>query len=40
MLRNFYITDKYKDIKIEKDIDALAMGTSSGVIDSQYTKTD
>jgi hypothetical protein len=40
MIRNFFITNKYKDIKIEKDNDALAMGTSSSVIDSQYTKTD
>ena len=40
MIRNMYITDKYKDIKMEKDKDASAMGTSSAVIDNQYTKTD
>ena len=40
MLRNMFITNKYKDIKIEKDNDATAMGTSSSVIDSTYTKTD
>lgn len=40
MLRNIFITDKYKDVKIEKDKDSLLMGTSSSVIDSQYTKTD
>ena len=40
MLRNMFITNKYKDIKLEKDSDATMMGTSSSIIDSTYTKTD
>jgi hypothetical protein len=38
MLRNIYLTDKYGDSNKEKINDAKAMGTSVGVIDSQYTK--
>ena len=40
MLRNIYLTTKYKDINKEKEKDAKMMGTSTGIIDSQYTKND
>jgi hypothetical protein len=40
MLRNIYLTNKYSDLNKEKINDAKAMGTSTGVIDSQYTKND
>jgi hypothetical protein len=40
MLRNIYLTDKYSNLNEEKVKDALAMGTSTGTIDNQYTKND
>jgi hypothetical protein len=40
MLRNIYLTDKYSNLNEEKMKDALAMGTSTNIIDSQYTKND
>ena len=40
MLRNMYLTDKYSDLNKEKINDAKMMGTSTGTIDNQYTKTD
>jgi hypothetical protein len=40
MIRNMYLTDKYKNINKEKEQDAAAMGTSSNIIDSQYVKID
>jgi hypothetical protein len=40
MIRNMYLTDKYKNINKEKEQDAAAMGTSSNIIDNQYVKMD
>jgi vacuolar-type H+-ATPase subunit I/STV1 len=40
MIRNMYVTNKYKDVMIQKENDATAMGSSTSVLDSQYTKTD
>lgn len=40
MLRAQFLTDKYKNINKEKISDAVAMGTSVGVIDNQYVKLD
>lgn len=40
MIRNMFLTNKYKDINKEKIDDATAMGTSTNIIDSQYTKVD
>jgi len=40
MLRNIYLTDKYSNVNDEKVNDAKMMGTSTNVIDSQYTKND
>jgi hypothetical protein len=40
MLRNIYLTNKYKDSNIEKDKDVTMMGTSSNIADSQYIKID
>jgi hypothetical protein len=40
MLRNMFLTNKYKDINKEKIDDATAMGTSSSNADNQYIKLD
>lgn len=40
MLRNIYLTNKYKNINKEKIDDATAMGTSSSNADNQYIKLD
>ena len=40
MLRNMFLTNKYKDINKEKINDATAMGTSSSNADNQYIKLD
>lgn len=40
MLRNMFLTDKYKNINKEKIDDTTKMGTSTNMADSQYIKTD
>jgi ribosomal protein L14E/L6E/L27E len=40
MLRNIYLTDKYKDKVDELQQDATAMGTSSNTIENNYVKVD
>ena len=40
MIRNIFLTNKYKDINKEKIDDVTAMGTSTNMADSQYIKTD
>lgn len=40
MIRNMFLTNKYKDVNKEKLDDATAMGTSVNIIDSNYVKTD
>lgn len=40
MLRNIYLTEKYSKQNKEKEDDAKAMGTSTHMIDTQYTKQE
>jgi len=40
MLRNIYLTEKYSKQNKEKEEDAKAMGTSTNMIDTQYTKQE
>jgi hypothetical protein len=40
LLRNIYLTSKYADENKEKKEDATAMGTSTNMIDNNYTKTN
>jgi hypothetical protein len=39
-MRSIYLTDKYGDKAKEMKEDAEALGTSVGVIQNQYVKTD
>lgn len=38
MLRNIYLSDKYKELEQDKKEDAEAMGTSTNIISNVYTK--
>jgi hypothetical protein len=40
MLRAIFVTDKYKDMNVAKQNDAIAMGTSVSMLDNQYIKQD
>ena len=40
LLRNIFLTDKYKDTKEELEEDAKAMGTSSSTANTNYIKTE
>jgi hypothetical protein len=40
MLRNIYLSDKYKDVEKDKQEDSYLMGTSTDVISNVYTKSD
>jgi len=40
MLRNIYLTDKFKEPMNELKATATAMGTSSSTIENNYIKTD
>jgi len=40
LLRNIFLTDKYKDTKEEMEQDVKAMGTSSNTANSNYIKTE
>jgi integrase len=40
MLRNFYLSSKYKDVEKDKKEDSYFMGTSTDIISNVYTKTD
>ena len=40
LLRNIFLTDKYKDTKEEMEQDVKAMGTSSTTANTNYIKTE
>ncbi len=40
LLRNIFLTDKYKDTKEEMEEDVKAMGTSSMTANTNYIKTE
>ncbi len=40
LLRNIFLTDKYKDTKEELEEDVKAMGTSSNTATTNYIKTE